>query len=151
MPFNTKLIAKLDVQVAGNALPSSEGLYLGGASSVRGYPEGDFIADTGYLLNFDYLVPFFFLPEDWRLPWSDSSMKQDFELVGFLDQGYGTIRDASGSQNHDRNLVGIGGGLRVRLYDRVFGRAEFGYALGQVPTAEPENRFQVHLKVQAEV
>lgn len=151
MPFNTKLIAKMDVQVAGNTLPSSESMYLGGATSVRGYPEGDFLADTGYLLNFDYLVPFFFLPEEWHLPWSQKPMKQDFEFVTFLDQGYGTIRDSSGNQNHDRNLVGTGGGVRVRLYDHIFGRAEFAYALGQVPATDPENRFQVNLKVQAEI
>ena len=44
---------KAQVQKAGTNLDSSEEIYLGGASGVRAYPQGEVSGDNGYLTNLE--------------------------------------------------------------------------------------------------
>ena len=65
LPFGTRAIAKLEFQHSSRKVPSQEALYLGGASTVRGYPEADYLADSGILWSLDFLTPSFFIPSHW--------------------------------------------------------------------------------------
>jgi len=122
---------------------------MGGAATVRGYPEGDYIADSGIRYSFDYFVPLFFVPKDWKLPYSKWPLWKQIQMVFFVDEGYGRLRGPSGLESANRHLFGLGSGLRVRLYKDIFFRTEWAQALGSNPLKDPV-RTQFHFRLQAE-
>ena len=52
MFFDSYMSIRTQLQAASHTLASSEQFQLGGADSVRGYPEGDYLADTGGCFKF---------------------------------------------------------------------------------------------------
>ena len=125
-------------------------MYIGGATTVRGYPEGDYLADIGYILNFEYLIPSYLIPESLQLPYAERPLRQQVQNVLFADFGYGRLRGASARETYSRNLLGIGGGLRVHLYRNIYARTEWAYALGNHPKTA-QDRFRFHFRLQMEV
>jgi len=150
MPWETLLTAKAQFQFPTRKLTSSEALYMGGASSIRGYPEGDYLADSGFIASVEYLVPFFFLPSEWKLPKSGTPLKKQLEFVTFLDEGYGRLRGPSSTEAASRHLMGAGAGLRIRLYRNIYARTEWAWALGAFPLSG-KDRSEFHFRLQAEV
>jgi len=84
-------------QLASKNLDSSEKIFLGGASGVRAYPQGEAAGDEGYLVSGEL---------HWNLP------TPQFQLVAFLDNGRVILNknpwDASVNK---RILTGAGLGL----------------------------------------
>lgn len=150
LPFDTRATLRIDCQFPKEKLSSSEALYMGGAGTIRGYPEGDYLADAGYTLSLEYLAPSFFFPADWRLPYSKVPLRRQVELVVFLDSGYGRLRGPSEREVRSRHLAGVGGGLRVKLYRELYGRAEWAHAFGDHPLTE-SNRHEFHFRIQWEI
>ncbi|MDD5218713.1 MAG: ShlB/FhaC/HecB family hemolysin secretion/activation protein [Candidatus Omnitrophica bacterium] len=134
-------------QCSSRKLPSREQMELGGATSIRGYPEGDFLADTGARWTLEYLVPLFLIPADWKLPYSDLPLRKQIQGVAFMDEGYGTAHGASGQ--YKRHLFGLGGGLRVRLWDNLYARTEWAHAVGDGPISGPDTS-AFYFRLQAE-
>lgn len=150
MPVDTQLDLKANVQFPTEKLSSSEELYLGGANTVRGYPEGDYLADSGYLVSFEYLIPTFFIPESWQLPHSKDPLRKQIRVVTFLDEAYGRLRGPSSREVKSRHLLGLGAGLRIRLYRDLYARVEWGFAGGAHPLTE-SNRHEFHFRLQFEI
>jgi len=122
------------VQASPQTLPSSEQFQIGGANSVRGYPEGDFLADTGAILNIDWIFPMYPLPRDLKLPNADIPLRQQIQPVFFMDLGGGRVNKTMASEVRDKFLVGIGGGIRIQLYKNLSCRFEWAKDVGQAPT-----------------
>ncbi len=61
--YKTKGIFNINGQVSGDKLTPEEEIFLGGASTVRGFPESDYGADQAFNGNFEYWIPVFFIPE----------------------------------------------------------------------------------------
>ena len=112
---------------------------MGGATSVRGYPEGDYFADEGILARLDYLVPVFLLPKG-RL--QDAS-----KFVLFLDKGYGPLRAVTGEERTTRNLLGVGFGLLFQPGKGFSARLEWGFSLGDRPLTDDSRRV-IHFRLQ---
>lgn len=85
MPLESYLLLRSRLQTASYTLPSSEQLQLGGAYSIRGYPEGDYLADWGGLLNLEWLFPSYWIPKSWKLVSQDKPLRNLIEPVVFLD------------------------------------------------------------------
>ncbi len=141
---------RLEWQIPDGKLPAQEQFYLGGATSVRGYPEGDYLADLGLLWGVEYLIPFFLLPEEWKWPGENESLRERIHLFTFLDEGYGRLRGASERESASRHLLGVGGGIQVKIHRNLLGRVAWGYGLGDQPITEGR-RNQFHFSLQAEV
>jgi len=93
----------LSGQTASKNLDSSEKMALGGAQSVRAYPEGETYGDQGYVLNVEARAA---LP---RLYAQQSGLLQ---LVGFVDTGMVRLnRRPWDSSDNRRTLSGVGVGL----------------------------------------
>lgn len=150
MPFESRLVFKGSFQLPSHKLSSSEALYMGGASSVRGYPEGDYLADTGFLVSTELRMPSYFFPEDWTLRDSKLPLRRQIELVLFSDEGHGRLRSPSAREVESRTLFGLGGGLRVRIYDQVFARVEWAHVLGHEPLGESDHT-RFHFRLQYEI
>ncbi|MBF0122737.1 MAG: ShlB/FhaC/HecB family hemolysin secretion/activation protein [Candidatus Omnitrophica bacterium] len=148
MPLKTKLSLKGKAHVSPDKQPSSEQMALGGADTVRGYPEGDYFADEGVLVNAEYLVPFFFLPDTWNMPWSKSRMRDALDIAFFWDGGYGRFKDPASGQKASDSLSGAGVGLRARLTDAIYFTTDFAYAIGARPNSS-DDTFRIHSGMQA--
>jgi len=110
MPFQSYLLASSDFQAASHTLPPSEQIQLGGMSSVRGYPEGDYLADIGATLNLDWVFPMYLFPKSWILPRTKTPLRSMIEPVAFFDMGGGELYAVGEGENGRKFLAGIGGG-----------------------------------------
>ncbi len=149
LPLGARLTARAQIQFPTEKLPSSEAIYLGGANSIRGYPEGDYLADTGYCANFELITPSYFFPEDWHLPYLNEPLRRQIELVAFLDEGYGMLRGPSATESPHRHLMGTGAGLRMHVWQNIYARTEWAAALGAHPLTDSD-RYQFYFKLQME-
>jgi hemolysin activation/secretion protein len=147
MPWQTQANLSVEVQASPSKLTPQEELYLGGSSSVRGYPEGDYLADQGIVVRLEYLVPCRFLPAEWQVPGSGQPLRDQVQLVAFLDRGYGRLRAITGEERSSRNLMGLGTGVRVRLKDDLSARVEWGVNVGDRPLTD-DSRYALHLGLQ---
>ena len=133
MPLESYLQIRSQFQLASRDLPSSEQLQLGGESSIRGYPEGDFLADAGASLNLDWVFPMYLFPKDWKLPRSDAPLRNQIEPCVFMDLGGGKLMNTLPGERKEKFLMGLGGGVRIHLYSKAFLKLEWAEAVGDEP------------------
>lgn len=136
----TYAIFKALGQVTPDPLVSLEQFQMGGAATVRGYSEGRFIGDSGFVLSAEYRIPLFFLPETWTIPRTEYRFRDAIELVSFLEGG-GVFDNETGlagsaGVNAQRGQVlanayalGAGVGVRARLTQYINFRMDVGFPL----------------------
>jgi hemolysin activation/secretion protein len=150
MPFESYMSMRSQFQMSSKTLPSSEQFQLGGANSVRGYPEGDYLADIGANLNLDWIFPFYLFPKEIRFPYADMPLRNQLQPVIFLDLGGGGIMKPSPGERQSKFLMGVGGGLRFQFNRNIFLRLDWAgrVATEEIPGQGPSN---FYVTVQAEV
>jgi hemolysin activation/secretion protein len=114
-------------QMASNNLDSSEQLYLGGANSVRAYPQGEAPGDEGYVITGELR---------YNLP------TPRFQLAAFIDGGHvdGSKSGWAGGDS-SRTLSGAGLGLIVSSRKEYSIRADYAWKLSSSPdTTETPNK-----------
>lgn len=134
MPFESILSIHSSLQLSSRTLPASEQFQLGGANSIRGYPEGDYLADSGANLNIEWLFPSYFIPKDIKLPYADRPLRNQLQPIAFLDLGWGGINKVMPGELKEKFLMGIGGGLRFNFNRNLSLCAEWAQAIGDSPT-----------------
>lgn len=130
MPFDSYMSVRSQFQAASHTLPSSEQIQLGGAYSVRGYPEGDYLADMGGTLNADWLFPMYLIPNDWKLKNQNMPLRYQIQPVIFVDCGAGKLKKVLPGEKDDQFLAGVGGGLQLNFNGGFSLRVEWAKALG---------------------
>ena len=133
MPYESYLSLRSQFQAATCGLPSAEQLQLGGETSIRGYPEGDFLADLGANLNLDWIFPMYFIPRTWKVPRSDTPLRRWIEPTIFMDVGGGKLLEPLPGENSCKFLMGLGSGFRLHLYDKAFLKFEWAKPVGDKP------------------
>jgi hemolysin activation/secretion protein len=93
------LLAKGDGQFATRSLVVGEQFSLGGVSSVRGYPMGEFLGDDGYNVTLEARM-------------SPFDNKDIFHLAFFVDAGRANLKRPSAGESDDVSLSGVGLGAR---------------------------------------
>ncbi|MDD5085081.1 MAG: ShlB/FhaC/HecB family hemolysin secretion/activation protein [Candidatus Omnitrophica bacterium] len=149
MPFESYAILRSALQLTSHTLTPSEQFSLGGANYIRGYPEGDYLADEGASLNADWLFPMYLFPKEWKLPYSDTPLRNQVEPVLFMDIGGGRMKNVVAGEHRVRFLMGLGGGFRVRIARNIFARFEWADRVGDKRTgaAAPSS---FHVSIQCE-
>lgn len=148
LPFDTKAIWVLQGQLTPNRLLPTEQMFLGGAKSVRGYPESDYGADEAIQSRLDYLAPAFFFPKKWKIPYSGGAFREQVDLIGFFDMAYGNVYNPSETEHRRRFLAGVGGGFQIRFRSNLSARFEWGIPVGNDPLTESGNcQFHFTFKV----
>jgi len=131
-----QLALRLGGQLADRQLlPSAEQFQLGGAASVRGYPEGLLIGNQGYFVSAEYRYTGFAANPDSPHAW------QPFL---FADHG-GVFSGAERSTNRAEYLTSIGAGLSYRLATRFTANLQFGYPLSR--SASFDGAYTVHFRI----
>jgi hemolysin activation/secretion protein len=134
MPLESYVSIRTQLQLASHTLASSEQFQLGGADSVRGYPEGDYLADAGGVVSFDWVFPMYAIPKSWKLPGENTPLRYQIEPVIFADIGGGKLKKVLPGENKNKFLAGVGGGLRLRF--KFFSlRLDWAKAIGDNPTS----------------
>ncbi|MFA6320396.1 MAG: ShlB/FhaC/HecB family hemolysin secretion/activation protein [Candidatus Omnitrophota bacterium] len=135
MPWESYISMRHQLQVATHTLPSSEQFQIGGLSTVRGYPEGDYLADTAATLSTEWVFPMYFIPKDYKLPYDNTPLRNEIQPVVFVDLGGGTLLRTIPGEMEYKFLMGLGGGLKINLYNRLSVLLEWAQAVGSKPTA----------------
>ena len=134
MFLDSYMYIRSQFQVASHTLAPSEQLQLGGMDSVRGYPEGDYLADTGAVANFDWVFPMYIIPKEWKLPGQEMPLRHQIEPVFFVDIGGGKLNKTLPGERENKFLAAIGGGLRVHF--KYFSlRLDWAENVGDKPTS----------------
>ncbi len=131
LPYDLLMSLRSTWQATTDTLSPSEQFRLGGAFSVRGYQEGAYLADYGILFSAEIYVPTYFFPEDWKLPYSSEPLRKQIQGVAFFDIGGGGLTKTLPGERDSRVLSGAGGGVRIHLFDRVYGRFQWAGRTGQ--------------------
>lgn len=120
------LILKGSGQWASDSLVATEQFSIGGADSVRGYPEAEYLGDHGYSATAEMRI-------------SPISSKKDLmQIALFIDTGGIVVKNPVPGQDDHHALTGGGAGLRFKLpYDFDI-RADVGFPLS--PSNSSENK-----------
>jgi len=135
MPFESYLSVRSQFQASSQTLPSSEQFQIGGANSVRGYPEGDYVADWGGNLSADWVMPMYLIPKEWKLLRTDMPLRNFIEPVLFFDIGGGSIEKTMPGERKYKFLMGTGFGLRLQYSNDVSLKLDYGFPVGNKPTS----------------
>ncbi len=149
LPFNLQGTLKIKSQFAFEKLTSQEQMFLGGINSVRGYPSGDFLADSGLQANLEIQFPSFFIPSKIKFPYSERTLKENVTPILFCDYGYGKKRGATAGEESTVRMIGVGAGLRIRVYNQALLRLEWGFPVG-VDTLTEQGNSRFHFSMDFE-
>lgn len=133
LPYDLTGILRSNWQLTGDPLPPSEQISVGGANSVRGYQESEYLGDYGGYVNMDILIPAFFIPADWQLPYFQEPLSKQLQVVAFADMGYAGLKKPQVGEFKDRSLSSLGTGLRFRIKEGWVGKFEWGFPIGDGP------------------
>ncbi|MDD5428834.1 MAG: ShlB/FhaC/HecB family hemolysin secretion/activation protein [Candidatus Omnitrophica bacterium] len=135
MPWESYISLRHQFQAANHTLPSSEQFQVGGMNTVRGYPEGDYLGDIAATVSTDWVFPMYLIPKDYKLPRDPTPLRNEIQPVIFMDfGGGGLLRTFSGEMTY-KYLMGVGGGVKINLYNAFNVRLEWAQAIGSDPTA----------------
>jgi len=140
---------KFTGQISSEKLMPQQELYLGGIDSVRGYPSGDYLADTGFYSQTELMIPAFFVPDSVKMPYGERPIKEEIAGVAFFDWGYGRKRGDIQGEQDSRKMASMGIGLRAKILDQAILRVEVGFPLTSMadgPLTESGNS-RIHFSV----
>jgi hemolysin activation/secretion protein len=132
------LYAAVQGQLATQNLDISEKMALGGATSVRAYPEGESYVDRGYVLNVEARV---------LLPRFADRMPGALQAVGFADTGTGRFsKDPWSTGDNSRTLSGGGIGLNWFGASSFSVKAYYAHKIGAAAaTSVPDSDSRIGL------
>jgi hemolysin activation/secretion protein len=137
-PSGLQAIARVDAQLASDALPSLERFPLGGHLSVRGYRENQIVRDQGVVASLELRIPL--LPLDGRAGL--------FQLAPFADFGHATNR--RNPTPDPENLASVGVGV-LWAFGPVDAEIYWGHQIVDVDTSgdlqDHGIQFRVRLRV----
>ena len=125
-------------QWTNDRLPPAEMLQIGGAETVRGYPQGEFLGDYGYVGTAELRAP---------LPWWRHRGKPTTYLAGFYDGGAAFLRKPLQTEEQQRRLQGVGVGLRWTVNPYTSAVLDLALPVGDTSSSEDEDRPRVHYAV----
>ena len=149
LPFSSNLIGSIKYQVADRALVNSEQMSLGGASSIRGYPENDYLADYGWMSTMELRTPAFIFPRGLKVPFDKTGtpLKEAIQFAYFVDFGKGYLKKPRTGEVGSKFLIGTGLGLRFEFTERFRGRVDWGFPVGNEEPSDGSTS-RVHLGFQ---
>ena len=151
LPWSAFWMFRASTLLSQDMLVSAEQFYMGGSDSVRGYQEGEYPADVGFTTSNELRVPVYLIPQNLEVP-SFLSKKPTkwydvFQMVGFVDQGFGKLHNPELGSLRSDNMLGIGLGGRATL-GGISGRVDWGFPLGQAPIDGKSSHFYFMLRME---
>lgn len=123
-------------QLATGAIPVAEQFGLGGANTVRGYYEQQFVADDAFVLNLEAFTPEMSLFK---------GVKNALSFLVFLDYGFGYNYKVLSPEFRKQHLLGIGPGVRYDINPYFTGKLDYGVQVLNLPQLKRPGRFHFSL------
>ncbi len=115
------LVGRGSAQLATHALVVGEQLAVGGADSVRGYNQSQFLGDDGVNVSVEARFS----------PLRKNSDR--FQVAVFADHGTVTLKQPTAGQSKTQNITGLGFGVRA-VFPREWSlRADLGFHISNKP------------------
>jgi hemolysin activation/secretion protein len=144
-----QLNLRLAGQVASTELSSQEQFSLGGVGSVRGYPAGDYLADHAVVQITEISVPAVIFPKDWYFLDRNEPLRDKITAYVFADNGWGFRRGDNPGVQNSVYFLGVGTGIRFKLFENSYLTTEWGFPLGDdTITEEGNSRFHFAVNIQ---
>lgn len=141
------VFAKLDAQYAADPLVSAEQMGVGGAASVRGYLEREFLGDSAEVFTLEYRTPLYLglmtRPRDGK------AAQDRLQFVAFTDAGSVNREDTLPGERDNEFLWGVGVGLRTAWSDYLQLRFDLATPLHETVESETGD-IRCHVSVQAQ-
>ncbi len=112
------VVAKASGQYADAHLVTNEQFALGGVSTVRGYFQSEIVGDVGIGGSVELRTPSFAT--------AIGSFVDDLRLFGFAEGGHTRIIDPLLDQKSKFEIGSVGGGARIKLFNRLTGEVAVG-------------------------
>jgi hemolysin activation/secretion protein len=120
LPGDAQLYTSVEGQLANEPLVSNEQMAAGGAGSVRGYLQSEAIGDNGVIASAEFRTPSFA---------KAIGLFDELRGIAFVDGGRVWIIDPLPEQQESFGLLGVGAGLRVKLFGHVSGDLDLAFPL----------------------
>lgn len=140
-----RITATLQAQLASKNLTSAEKLPIGGPFAVRGYPAGEFVGDTGVVINLEYQhqLPTFGL----GVP-IVGSLFADWGRIKFNQDGAPPPLPGATFREHE-TLSSVGLGLNVGTYGKYLLMTQLAWRTDNtLPQSDPDKKPRVWLSLQ---
>ncbi|HMP71801.1 MAG TPA: ShlB/FhaC/HecB family hemolysin secretion/activation protein [Kiritimatiellia bacterium] len=147
------VFAKLEGQISSEPLIPSEQKGIGGASTVRGYTEREFLGDHGVNGTLELRTPIYrgnVLPNLFSRGGADPERSGTFEgiqFVTFLDAAYVALEDNLAGENASHNLISAGLGFRISLGSHFQVKADWGFPLRETEDSESSGRGHISAQI----
>lgn len=136
-PLGLQSIFRSDLQIAFDPLLSMEQFAIGGANSVRGYRENQYISDNGLTTSLEFRLPIF------------KANKQEVQTMLFYDYGQ-SWDEGDHMDKHILNSAGVG--LRYHYTDWVAAQVYWGKQLKEIESDGSEWQDQgIHAAIRVNV
>lgn len=128
--FKNDIVAafRLNAQLADSHLITNEQFSAGGLRSVRGYYSSEAVGDNGIGPSLELRSP--------SLAGSFGKWLTEARFFAFGDASFLRVLNPLPEQTSSFTLVGLGGGLRVRLFDRISGEVLGAVAMTSGPVTK---------------
>jgi hemolysin activation/secretion protein len=139
LPFrDIELVLRADAQLANSPLPPIEQFAIGGAYSVRGYLENQFVSDNGLDASIEARIPVL----DFTVPLLGEPLESHLRLAPFFD--WGTSWSDQGGFGNRQEIYSVGIGLLWTVTRWLDASLYYGYALKPVTQKDQGNDLQAH-------
>lgn len=140
------LFGKVDAQWSDGALVSAEQMGVGGASSVRGYKEREWLGDHAVTASLEWRTP---LLLGYLGGSTEGETPRDrLQLVVFGDMGWIGVEDALAGEDDSQVLGSVGAGLRFAWGEHALMRFDWGFPLKETSESDHSGRGHVSLSAQ---
>lgn len=147
LPWRMLGILQATGQYATRGLYPSDQMQFGGISSVRGYQESFFLADSGVTASAEvrFPIPFLYkvLPE--KLKFIDDSIR----LAAFYDMGWLKESWSNAGDSYKSVIMSAGGGAVIKLTKYLSGNIYVGVPIGDKP--DNTSNCRVHFMVTSNI
>jgi len=152
LPLNSVFLNTFRFQFTQDPLVTPEQMIIGGADSVRGFPENEYLADYGWIANIELRTPAWLIPSMLRVPFDKKRTRliDAIQFAYFLDAGEGHLNNARVGETKKKYLVGMGFGLRFEIYDHLRGRIDLAFPTGHHSEPSDRSAYRIHYGLQYE-
>jgi hemolysin activation/secretion protein len=147
LPLELALMLRGALQLTPDDLTSTEQFTIGGPTTVRGYPVAEHSGDNGGTLTAEVYVPIYFLPKDWKVPFTETTVYNATKFMCFWDWGYVDTKSPGVGEKANDDLMSIGPAIRFDVPGKLAVSFDYGFGLSGKSSNGSKSRGYIEVKM----